>query len=114
MVEITVGISQEVHPETLIIQMARLMVLFPLQYVKTDMLVSDKLEAVLAKTDEMDAANVAHLAQTISEMRGKSHGLHGIHPGMLANEFTPASGSSPTRPRSQPGTLPYWDVSLMW
>ena len=106
MAETTVGITLALHPETLTIQMARLTV-YPLQEDETDVAVSDKLEAVLAKTDEMDAANVAHLAQTISEMRGKSHGLHGITPGMLTNDIgPPASGSSPTRPSSQPGTFP--------
>ena len=54
---------------------------------------SDRLEAVLARTDEVDAVNVAHLAQSISEMRGKSHGLHGIHPGMLMSDITPSSSS---------------------
>jgi len=66
--------------------------------------VSDKLEAVLARTDDLDAANVAHLAQSISEIRGKSHGLHGIHPGMLATDTSPpgSSGHSPRSP-TQPG-----------
>ena len=64
--------------------------------------VSDRLEAVLARTDEVDAVNVAHLAQSISEMRGKSHGLHGIHPGMLATDISPP-GSSHNRSPSQQG-----------
>ena len=67
---------------------------------------SDRLEAVLARTDEVDAANVAHLAQSISEMRGKSHGLHGIHPGMLANEMTPP-GSSHSRSPTQQGIFSF-------
>jgi hypothetical protein len=66
--------------------------------------VSDRLEAVLARTDEVDAVNVAHLAQSISEMRGKSHGLHGIHPGMLATDISPP-GSSHNRGPSQQGIL---------
>ena len=72
------------------------------------MVVSDRLEAVLARTDELDAANVAHLAQSISEMRGKSHGLHGIHPGMLATDVTPP-GSGHSRSPTQPGTA----ISIM-
>jgi hypothetical protein len=64
--------------------------------------VSDRLEAVLARTDDLDAVNVAHLAQSISEMRGKSHGLHGINPGMLANDISPP-GSSHSRNPTQPG-----------
>lgn len=63
-------------------------------------LVSDRLEAILARTDDLDAANVAHLAQSISEIRGKSHGLHGIHPGLLAKDATPPHSShlhSPTQ-----------------
>jgi hypothetical protein len=67
--------------------------------------VSDRLEAVLARTDELDAANVAHLAQSISELRGKSHGLHGIHPGMLATDISPP-GSSQSRSPTQQGTFP--------
>jgi hypothetical protein len=66
------------------------------------MVVSDRLEAILARTDELDAANVAHLAQSISEVRGKSHGLHGIHPGVLANEASPP-GSSHQRSSTQQG-----------
>ena len=66
---------------------------------------SDRLEAVLAQTDELDAANVAHLAQSISELRGKSHGLHGIHPGMLANDISPP-GSRYSRGPSQQGMFP--------
>ena len=63
---------------------------------------SDRLEAVLARTDDLDAASVAHLAQSISGMRGKSHGLHGIHPGMLANDISPP-GSSHTRSPTRQG-----------
>lgn len=63
--------------------------------------VSDRLEAVLARTDEVDAANVAHLAQSISEMRGKSHGLHGIHPGILATDISPPGSSSSRSPTQQ-------------
>lgn len=66
-------------------------------------IVSDRLEAVLARTDDLDAVSVAHLAQSISEMRGKSHGLHGIHPGMLANDVS-RPGSSHSRSPTQPGT----------
>jgi hypothetical protein len=68
--------------------------------------VSDRLEAVLARTDELDAANVAHLAQSISEMRGKSHGLHGIHPGMLATDISPP-GSSHSRSPTQQGIFSF-------
>jgi hypothetical protein len=68
------------------------------------MAVSDRLEAILARTDELDAANVAHLAQSLSEVRGKSHGLHGIHPGVLASEASPPSSShSHTRSPTQQG-----------
>jgi hypothetical protein len=63
--------------------------------------VSDRLEAVLARTDELDAANVAHLAQSISEMRGKSHGIHGIHPGMLASDISPPGSSHKRSPTQQ-------------
>ena len=73
--------------------------LFPI-FAALIMIVSDRLEAVLARTNAADAANVAHLAQNISEIRGKSHGLHGIHPGMLESEMTPPGSSqshSPTR-----------------
>lgn len=68
--------------------------------------VSDRLEAVLARTDELDAANVAHLAQSMCEMRGKSRGLHGIHPGMLANDISPP-GSSHNRSPTQQGISSY-------
>lgn len=61
--------------------------------------VSERLEAVLAQTDDVDAANVAHLAQSISDRR-KSHGLHGIHPGMLAKDVSPPGSS-----HSQQGTF---------
>lgn len=64
--------------------------------------VSDKLEAILAGTDDLDAANVAHLAQTISEMRGKSHGLHGIHPGLISKDGSPTQ-TSHTRSSSHQG-----------
>ena len=64
--------------------------------------VSDKLEAILAGTDDLDAANVAHLAQTISEMRGKSHGLHGIHPGLISKDGSSAQ-TSHTRSSSHQG-----------
>jgi len=64
-------------------------------------IVSDKLEAILARTDEIDAANVAHLAQSISEMRGKSHGLHGIHPGILAKDASPTTSSHSRSPTQQ-------------
>jgi hypothetical protein len=68
--------------------------------------VSDRLEAILAQTDELDAANVAHLAQSISEVRGKSHGLHGIHPGVLASEASPP-GSPHSRSPTQQGIFLY-------
>ena len=72
---------------------------------------SDRLEAVLARTDEVDAVNVAHLAQSISEMRGKSQGLHGIHPGILMTDITPP-GSSHARSMSNQG-IPTSDLLLI-
>ena len=59
---------------------------------------------MLARTDELDAANVAHLAKSISEMTGKSHGLHGIHT-MLAKETSPPLSPGHFRRPPQPGIL---------
>jgi hypothetical protein len=64
---------------------------------------SDRLETALAKMEDVDVANVAHLAQSISELRGKSHGLHGIHPGMIAKDISPTSASHSRTHSSQQG-----------
>ena len=98
---IIVEIHRELHHDPSIVLVDRLMVLLVLCNFTDGDIVSDRLEAVLARTDDLDAANIAHLAQSISEMRGKSHGLHGIHPGMLANEISQPESShshSPTQP----------------
>jgi len=99
---IIVEIHRELHHDPSIVQVDRLMVLLVLCNFADGDIVSDRLEAVLARTDDLDAANIAHFAQSISEMRGKSHGLHGIHPGMLANEIS-RPGSSHSHSPTQPG-----------
>jgi hypothetical protein len=63
--------------------------------------VSDRLEAILAQTAEVDAANVAHLAQAVSEMTGKAHGLHGAKTGLLASDIARPGSSHDSRPPQQ-------------